>query len=38
VPDLFLKTSFRRIQEFLAELHDNDDASVTAVADAALKS
>jgi len=35
-PDLFLKAASRRIQELLTELHDNDDAAVTALADAIL--
>jgi alkylation response protein AidB-like acyl-CoA dehydrogenase len=36
-PDLFLRTSFRRIRRCLAELHDNDDAAVTATADWVLQ-
>jgi alkylation response protein AidB-like acyl-CoA dehydrogenase len=34
--ELFLKSSFRRIQQWLAELHNNDDAAVSAVADGVL--
>ena len=37
VPDLFLRNSFRRIEQALAELHDNDDAATTATADWAMK-
>ncbi len=33
VADLFLRTSFRRARQALAELQDNDDALVTATAD-----
>ncbi len=33
VPDLFLSASYRRVQQALAGLHDNDDARVTATAD-----
>ncbi len=33
---LFLKASFRRVRQFLAELHDNDDAAVTAAANHVL--
>jgi alkylation response protein AidB-like acyl-CoA dehydrogenase len=35
-PDLFLRRSFRRVRRWLAELHENDDALVTATANAAL--
>jgi acyl-CoA dehydrogenase family protein 9 len=35
--ELFLLGSFRRTQQALAELHDNDDESVTATADKLLK-
>jgi hypothetical protein len=34
----FLKLAFRRIHQNLAALTDNDDASTTAAADAALAS
>jgi alkylation response protein AidB-like acyl-CoA dehydrogenase len=33
VADLFLRGSFRRIEQALAELHDNDDMATTATAD-----
>jgi alkylation response protein AidB-like acyl-CoA dehydrogenase len=36
VPVLFLRNSFRGIEQALAELHDNEDVLVTAVADQAL--
>ncbi|MEY2429425.1 MAG: acyl-CoA dehydrogenase family er 9 [Verrucomicrobiota bacterium] len=37
VPDLFLRSSFRRIEQALAELHDNDDTATTATADWVMK-
>jgi hypothetical protein len=37
VPDLFLRGSFRRIEQAFTELHDNDDAATTATADWAMK-
>jgi alkylation response protein AidB-like acyl-CoA dehydrogenase len=37
VPELFLVTSFRRVQQALAELHDNEDPMVTAVANQVLQ-
>jgi alkylation response protein AidB-like acyl-CoA dehydrogenase len=37
VPKLFLVTSFRRLQQALAELHDNEDPMVTAVANQVLQ-
>jgi acyl-CoA dehydrogenase family member 9 len=36
-PDLFLRGSFRRIEQALAELHNNDDAATTATADWVMK-
>lgn len=38
IPDLFLRGSFRRIDAWLAELHDNDDPAVTRTADCVLRS
>jgi alkylation response protein AidB-like acyl-CoA dehydrogenase len=38
VPELFLRSSFRRVEQALGELHGNDDALVTAVASQVLKS
>jgi alkylation response protein AidB-like acyl-CoA dehydrogenase len=37
VPELFLVTSFRRVHQALAELHDNEDRMVTAVANQVLQ-
>jgi hypothetical protein len=36
VADLSLRRSLRRVRRWLAKLHENDDAGVTAAADAAL--
>ncbi len=36
-PDLFLKSSFRRIRRALAELRDNDDAATSAAAEWTLR-
>src|SRR6185295_1156133 len=35
--ELFLRGSFRRMRRSLAEMHDNDDAAVTATADRVLQ-
>jgi len=37
IADLFLRSSFRRARQALAELHDNDDAPLTATADWVMK-